>query len=116
MSSEIPSTRLRVKTVVLARVAYNLSLIFVSTITPKMLNPTAWNWKGKAGFFFAGTNLLCLAWSYWRLPELFGLSYLEIDLLFEKKVKTRKFKELQVNLRNAGYFSLARNESMWVGY
>lgn len=117
--AEIPSTRLRLKTVVLARVAYNLSLLFVSTVTPKMLNPTAWNWKGKACFFFAGTNFLCLVWTYWRLPELFGLSYLEIDLLFEKKARTGKFRELQVKLENAGYFSLARNgqePSIWVGF
>lgn len=114
--AEIPSTRLRVKTVVLARAAYNLSMILLGTLIPKMLNPTAWNWKGKTCFFFAGTNILCLIWCYWRLPELFGLSYLEIDLLFEKKAKTRKFRELQVNLENAGYFGLARRENVWMGY
>lgn len=52
--AEIPSTRLRIKTVVLARVSYNLVGIFVNWITSQMLSPTAWNWKGKSSFFFFG--------------------------------------------------------------
>jgi len=47
------------------------------------------------------------------------LSYLELDILFEKKAKTKKFRELQVNLANSGYFSLSRperNGSAWRGY
>jgi SP family general alpha glucoside:H+ symporter-like MFS transporter len=39
----IPSTRLRVKTVVLARVAYNITSIITNIITPRMLNPSAWD-------------------------------------------------------------------------
>jgi SP family general alpha glucoside:H+ symporter-like MFS transporter len=70
--AEIPSTRLRVKTVVLARVFYNVSSIFINIITPRMLNPTAWNWKGKSAFMYAGTTTLCLIWCYWRLPESKG--------------------------------------------
>ncbi|KAJ9639316.1 hypothetical protein H2199_006349 [Coniosporium tulheliwenetii] len=42
--AEIPSTRLRVKTVVLARVAYNIVSIISNVLMPKMLNPTAWDW------------------------------------------------------------------------
>jgi len=48
-----------------------------------------------------------------------GLSYLELDILFEKKAKTKKFREFQVNLANSGYFSLSRPErtgSAWRGY
>ena len=104
--AEIPSTRLRVKTAVLARVAYNLAGILINWMTPKMLSPTAWNWKGKSSFFFAGTTLLCLVYCYWRLPETCGLSYLEIDILFEKNAKASKFRKLQVNLEKSGYFSM----------
>lgn len=104
--AEIPSTQLRVKTAVLARSAYNLAGILINWMTPKMLSPTDWNWKGKSGFFFAGTTFLCLVYCYLRLPETFGLSYLEIDILFEKKAKASKFRELQVNLDSLGYFSM----------
>lgn len=108
--AEIPSTRLRVKTAVLARVAYNLAGILINWMTPRMLSPTAWNWKGKSGFFFAGTTFLCLVYCYWRLPETMGLSYLEIDVLFERKAKVSKFRELQINLDRVGYFSMEEAE------
>jgi SP family general alpha glucoside:H+ symporter-like MFS transporter len=104
--AEIPSTRLRTKTVVLARIAYNLAGILINWMTPHMLSPTAWDWKGKSCFFFAGTTALCLVWTYWRLPETFGLSYLEIDILFERNAKTSKFRELRMNLESSGYFSM----------
>lgn len=117
--AELPSTRLRLKTVVLARVAYNLIGILVSWMTPQMLSPTAWNWKGKSAFFFAGTTLLAFLLCYWRLPETYGLSYLEIDVLFERKAKASKFRELQMNLESIGYFSVDGGESQqptWRGY
>ena len=41
---ETPSSRLRHKTVVLARNAYNITCIWTGVITPYMLNSTAWNW------------------------------------------------------------------------
>jgi SP family general alpha glucoside:H+ symporter-like MFS transporter len=40
--AEMPSTRLRQKTVVLARNFYNLASIVGNVITPRMLNPSAW--------------------------------------------------------------------------
>jgi len=117
--AEIPSTRLRVKTVVIARIAYNLISLVNNVITPRMLNPTAWNWKGKSCFLFAGTTFLCLVWSWFRLPEPMGLTYMELDILFDKKAKASKFKEFQVNLASTGYFSLTpnpRSDSIWRGY
>lgn len=117
--AEIPSTRLRVKTVVLARVIYNCASLVTNVITPRMLNPLAWNLKGQSCYVFAGTTVLCLIWCYFRLPEPLGLSYLELDILFEKRAKAKKFREFQVNLASTGYFSLTRNErsgSAWRGY
>lgn len=116
---EIPSTRLRVKTVVLGRVAYNLTSIITNTIAPRMLNPIAWNWKGMSCFFFVGTTVLCLVWCYTRLPEPFGLSYLEIDMLFEKRAKASKFRQFQRNLAKMGYYDLPNREragSTWQRY
>jgi SP family general alpha glucoside:H+ symporter-like MFS transporter len=98
--TEIPSSRLRTKTVALGRCLYNVIGIMNGIITPRMLNPSAWNWKGKgkAGFFWGGLCLLCGTWSFFRLPEPKGRTYGEMDALFEKRVSARKFKSSNVEL------------------
>ncbi|KAG5931944.1 hypothetical protein E4U60_005668 [Claviceps pazoutovae] len=95
--SELTSTRLRTKSVVLARSAFNIVGIITNTITPRMLNPTAWNWGAKAGFFWAGTCFLCAVWTYLRLPEPKGRTYGELDILFEHKISARKFQTTAVD-------------------
>lgn len=95
--SELSSTRLRAKSVVLARNLYNLFSIANGVVFPYMLNPTAWNWKGKTGFFWAGTCFLCLCWAFFRLPEPKGRTYGELDVLFETGVSARKFKSTKVD-------------------
>ncbi|KAH7222649.1 general substrate transporter [Fusarium redolens] len=95
--SETPSGRLRYKTIAIGRFIYNLTNVFQNVITPRMLSPTAWNWGGKAALFYAGTNLLCNIWCWFRLPETKGRSFGEIDLLFEHKISARKFKSVKVD-------------------
>jgi SP family general alpha glucoside:H+ symporter-like MFS transporter len=95
--SELSSTRLRAKSIVLARNLYNIMGIVVNIITPRMLNPTAWNWGAKSGFFFAGTCFICCVWTFFRLPEPKGRTYAELDLLFEEGWPARKFKQAVVN-------------------
>lgn len=94
--AEIPSTRLRQKTVVLARNTYNIGSIIGNIITPRMLNPGAWNWGAKAAFFYAGTCSLCFLWAFFRLPEAKGRTYGELDILFEKRVPARQFASTEV--------------------
>ena len=72
--AELPSTRLRIKTVVLSRNVYNVAGIIIGTIMPYMMNPTEWAWRGKTAFFWAGINLCGLIWTYFRLPEPKGLT------------------------------------------
>ena len=62
-----------------------------------MINPTEGNWKGKAGFFWAGTASLTALWAYLRLPELKGRSYEEADLMFHRGVSARKFGSYQID-------------------
>ncbi|EUC43026.1 hypothetical protein COCMIDRAFT_7497 [Bipolaris oryzae ATCC 44560] len=95
--SEIPSTRLRSKTIVLARNCYNISGIVANIITPHMLNPTSWGWGALTGFFWAGTSIIGIAWSWFRLPEPKNRTFGELDELFERKLPARKFKN--TNLR-----------------
>jgi MFS transporter, SP family, general alpha glucoside:H+ symporter len=108
--AEIPSTRLRVKTVVLARVSYNISSLASNVVMPHMLNPTALGWKSKVCFVWAGTCGLCWIWCYYRLPEPKGLTYMELDILFEKRAAARQFRRFQVNLAETGYFSLCTSD------
>ncbi len=42
--AEISSTRLRAKTIVLARNFYNIGGIIANVLSPRMLNSTEWNW------------------------------------------------------------------------
>jgi SP family general alpha glucoside:H+ symporter-like MFS transporter len=95
--AEISSTRLKSKTIVLARNFYNVVGIFNNIITPRMINPTAWDWGAKAGFFWAVSCFLCIVWTYFRLPEPKGKTYAELDVLFERKLGARKFKNAQVD-------------------
>jgi SP family general alpha glucoside:H+ symporter-like MFS transporter len=62
-----------------------------------MLNPDSWNWGAKAGFFWAGTGMLCVVWTYFRVPEPKGRTYAEMDMLFEAHTSARKFKETSVD-------------------
>lgn len=93
--AETPSGRLRYKTIVIGRVVYNITGIFNNTITPRMLSE--WGWGAKSAFFYAGTNILCLIWCWFRLPETKDRSFGEIDLLFEHKVSARKFKYTNID-------------------
>lgn len=96
--TEMPSSRLRTRTVALGRCLYNIIGIMNGIITPRMLNPSAWNWKGKAGFFYGGLCLLCWIWSFFRLPEPKGRTYGEMEALFELGVSARKFKSTTIQL------------------
>lgn len=73
--TELSSVRLRQKTTVLARKVYNIGTICTGILTPKMLNPGAWDWGAKAGLFWAGMCLLCFMWIFFRLPEPNGRTF-----------------------------------------
>jgi SP family general alpha glucoside:H+ symporter-like MFS transporter len=68
--AEIPSSRLRTKPIVLARIAYNIQGTINNVITLDMINPTYWNWKSKACIFCAGLCFICLVWRYFRYLSL----------------------------------------------
>ena len=113
--SEIPSNRLRNKTVVLARIAYYVVTILSNIITPYMLNPSAWNWGPKAGFFWGALCLLSLVYSYFHVPEPKGRTFGELDILFQKKVPARSFATTIVqDTMKPGSFSTSSSNESWV--
>lgn len=101
--TELPSTQLRTKTVILSRNLYNISGIIIAIIMPYMLNPTAWNWKAKTGLFWAGFAILSGIWIWFELPETKGRTFAELDLLFENNVPARKFKTTEVEVFDVGH-------------
>jgi hypothetical protein len=53
-------------------------------LNPPILNPSAWNLKGKVSFIWVGFCFLSLI--VFRLPEPKGLAAVEIDVWFEQEV------------------------------
>ncbi|KAI1276651.1 hypothetical protein F5Y07DRAFT_125629 [Xylaria sp. FL0933] len=95
--AEVPSTRLRVKSIALARIAYHITIVvFVQTITEKQLATRDWDWGLKSCLFWAGINLIFATYIYLRLPETKGRTYAELNVMFENKIPARKFVSTEV--------------------
>lgn len=111
--AEISSTRLKGKTIVLARNLYNIGGIINNILTNYMLTPkpTGWAWNAKSGFFYGGLCFLCILWTYFRLPEANGRTYAELDVLFERNVSARKFAETRVDLFNASDLEVEKEKA-----
>ena len=82
---------------VIARGIYVLIDIAASVVAPYQLNPSAWGWGVRAGFFWGGTCLLTFVWAFFRLPEIKGRTYEELDILFANKTPARKFASTHVD-------------------
>ncbi|KAJ6442365.1 maltose permease [Purpureocillium lavendulum] len=91
--SEISATRLRERTIAVATAVQALASIVFTVAMPYMLNSDEANWGGKTGFLFGGISLLCLVWCFYRLPESRGRTYEELDILFQRQIPARKFKD-----------------------
>ncbi|KAL3956828.1 hypothetical protein ACCO45_009674 [Purpureocillium lilacinum] len=91
--SEISATRLREKTIAVATAVQAVASIVFTIAMPYMLNSDEANWGGKTGFLFGGISALCLVWCFFRLPESRGRTYEELDILFQRQIPARKFKD-----------------------
>ena len=101
--SETSAVRLRAQTVVLARNTYQVVNIISGFLVSYQLNPEAWDWQGKTGFFWAGSAALTALWAYFRLPEPRDRTYEEMDILFAKKISARKFSKTHVDAYEDAY-------------
>ncbi len=97
LPAEIGSTRLRQKTICLARDSSNIVGTIGGTLQQYFMNPQAWNLKGYTGFVWGGTCFLTFVWAYFRLPETWNRSYHELDVLFAKRVPARQFAKTPVD-------------------
>ncbi|KAH6708182.1 maltose permease MAL61 [Verticillium dahliae] len=91
--SEMSSTRLKAKTVVIGRACYLVAGLFNLFLTPKMLEdtPNGWGLGPQSALVFAGWNAVFFAWAFFRLPETKGRSFAELDVLFKRGVSARDF-------------------------
>ncbi|KAJ9636654.1 hypothetical protein H2204_005254 [Knufia peltigerae] len=94
---EVSATRVRSKTIALATAAQATAGIVMTVAIPYMINADQANMRGKLGFFFGGLASLCLLWAFFRVPELKGRTYQEVDIMFERGIKTREFKNYVVS-------------------
>lgn len=97
--AEIPATRVRAQTVVLARTCYILSQAALQQLFPRFLTPKpdGWDIGGKCGFLFVGINIILVFYCFYRLPETMGRTFGEIDILFQNRVTARLFKSTVVD-------------------
>ena len=98
--AETSSVRLRALSTGVGRAAYYAAEIPMIYLASQMLNPTGWNFAGKCGYVWGGTAVACWVIAFFCLPELKNRSYRETDILFNRKVAARKFKETVIDLRD----------------
>ncbi|KAL1592140.1 hypothetical protein SLS59_009908 [Nothophoma quercina] len=93
---EVSATRVRSKTIAVATAVQALVGIIMTVAIPYLINPDEANLGGKLGFFFGGLSVPCLVWWFLRVPEMKGRTYEELDIMFERNVKTRQFRNYQI--------------------
>lgn len=81
--------------------AFEVLTICANAFTPYQLNPTAWNWGAKTGFFWAGGCLISIVFTYLCVPETKMRTAAEVDVLFEQRISLRRFAQTKVDLVEA---------------
>lgn len=114
LPAEVSSSRLRQKTICLARngelseslcpslsldmrltkfLAYYLCILVANAIQPYAMNPFEWNLIGYTGFIWGSTSVLVFIWGYFRLPETKNRSFEELDVMFAQRLPARQFEK-----------------------
>jgi MFS transporter, SP family, general alpha glucoside:H+ symporter len=58
------------------------------------------NLGGRCGYVWGATGFVCFLLAWYYLPEMKGRSYREIDILFNRKVQARKWKNTVVDIND----------------
>jgi MFS transporter, SP family, general alpha glucoside:H+ symporter len=95
--TEVPSARLRAKTVGVAIAVDACCGIVTSTVQPYLINPGEANLGGKANFVWGSLSVISFLWCFFRLPETKYRTVEEIDYLFEHRVKTKEFRDYTID-------------------
>jgi sugar porter (SP) family MFS transporter len=93
--SEISSAKLRDKTIAIATTINALINVACAVGIPYAINPDQGNLRGKLAFVFFGVSLPCLVWLFLALPETRGRTFEELDIMFQRRVPTKRFGSYQ---------------------
>ena len=97
--AETSSVRLRALSTGVGRGAYYVAEIPMIFLASYMLNPTGGNMAGKCGYVWGATAAVCYVLAYFFLPELKDRSYREVDIMFNRKLPARQFKNTVIDVR-----------------
>ncbi len=67
------------------------------SLTPSCSTPPPETGKARLASFWGGCSFLFFVWTWFRLPEMKGKTYEELDILFSHRTKTRDFGKYSVN-------------------
>ncbi|KAH8171475.1 sugar transporter domain-containing protein [Sarocladium implicatum] len=95
LPAEVSSSRLRQKTICMARNAYYIAIVVANAIQPYAMNPFEWNLSGYTGFIWGSTSLLVFLWAFFRLPETKDRAFEELDIMFAKGLPARQFSKYE---------------------
>ncbi|KAI9735050.1 MAG: hypothetical protein M1818_006627 [Claussenomyces sp. TS43310] len=90
---EVSSRRITEKTNNLAVSFSVLSAFLVSFTVPYLISPEYANLGAKVGFIYGSLSVIFTTLTYAFVPEMTGKSLEVLDVLFERKVPTRKFSQ-----------------------
>ncbi|CAI6089187.1 unnamed protein product [Clonostachys chloroleuca] len=93
IAASVGAAWLRVKTISLGRITYYVLSIINVIVAPYLLNASEANLQGKTAFVSTGLTVFLALWTFFRLPELKGMTAETLDHLFYEKVNARKFVE-----------------------
>jgi hypothetical protein len=95
VAGEVSSVSLRSKTLGVGIASNYLFSTIWLVVLPYLFNEDQANLGGKIGFVFFGQALLWMVAVWFEVPNTNGRSYDELDVMFEARVPTRKFKTWQ---------------------
>ncbi|EAU38341.1 predicted protein [Aspergillus terreus NIH2624] len=99
VATELVSSRLRAWTVGTATSLGYLLAWLTNFCTPYFINPEHLNWGARYGYIWAASNLCCVVFFYFFMPEMKGRSLEELDEIFEARIPARKFQSYQCAIR-----------------
>jgi hypothetical protein len=89
--TEVSRSALRGHTQSLTTVTNGIAGAISGVLLPFLVNPDQANLGGRIAFIYGGLLGMSCVFIWWKWPETKGLSFAEIDMLFEQGVPPRKF-------------------------
>lgn len=100
VGGEISSLRLRAKSQGLGWAVGGIGNFAFSTIVPFIYNADAGNLRSKIGFIWVGITALTFVAVWFLVPETYARTPYQLDLMFEQKLPTRKFRHWVPEVNN----------------